>query len=76
VPAVKRSRAYGIVFVQAATAIAKITDDFVSRVQGLEVVLARRSNDTKCMRELAKAYDEYAYTGVLDEGEPAADAAR
>ena len=53
--------------VQAATAIAKITDDFVGRVQALEIVLARRSNDAKCMRELAKAYDEYAYTGILDD---------
>jgi hypothetical protein len=53
--------------VQAATAIAKITDDFVSRVQALEVVLARRSSDATCMRELAKAYDEYAYTGILDD---------
>ncbi len=52
--------------VQAATAIAKLTDDFVGRVQGLEIVLARNAGDTKCMRELAKAYDEYAYTGILD----------
>jgi hypothetical protein len=53
--------------VQAATAIAKITDDFVGRAQALEIVLARNSRDTKCMRELAKAYDAYAYTGILDE---------
>lgn len=53
--------------VQAATAIAKITDDFVGRVQALEIILARNSTDTKCMRELAKAYDAYAYTGILDD---------
>jgi hypothetical protein len=53
--------------VQAATAIAKITDDFVGRVQALEIMLARRSNDTKCVRELATAYDQYAYTGILDD---------
>ena len=53
--------------VQAATAIAKLTDDFVGGVQALETVLARSPNDTKCMRALAKAYDEYAYTGILDD---------
>jgi polysaccharide biosynthesis protein PelE len=53
--------------VQAATAIAKITDDFVGRAQALEILLARNSEDTKCMRELAKAYDAYAYTGILDD---------
>ena len=53
--------------VQAATAIAKLTDDFVGRAQALEIVLARNSGNTKCMRELAKAYDEYAYTGILDD---------
>lgn len=53
--------------VQAATAIAKLTDDFVGRVQALEGVLAGNPGDAKCMRELATAYDEYAYTGILDD---------
>jgi hypothetical protein len=53
--------------VQAATAIAKLTDDFVGRAQALEIVLAKNAGDTRCMRELAKAYDAYAYTGILDE---------
>jgi hypothetical protein len=53
--------------VQAATATAKLTDDFVSRVQGLEAHLAKSPDDVARMRQLAKAYDEYAYTGILDE---------
>jgi tetratricopeptide (TPR) repeat protein len=52
--------------VQAATAIAKLTDDFVGRAQALEVKLARDHRDTARLRELAKAYDDYAYTGILD----------
>jgi len=53
--------------VQAATAIAKLTDDFVGRVQSLEAKVSRAPDDTQRLRELAKAYDEYAYTGILDE---------
>jgi tetratricopeptide (TPR) repeat protein len=53
--------------VQAATAIAKLTDDFVSRVQGLEASLERAPHDAPLMRSLARAYDEYAYTGILDQ---------
>lgn len=52
--------------VQAATAIAKLTDDFVARVQALEAMVARAPGDAARLRELAKAYDEYAYTGILD----------
>jgi tetratricopeptide (TPR) repeat protein len=53
--------------VQAATAIAKLTDDFVARVQKLEAHLAESPEDVVRMRQLAKAYDEYAYTGILDD---------
>lgn len=53
--------------VQAATAIAKLTDDFVGRVQVLEGELARSPGDARSTRRLAKAYDEYAYTGILDD---------
>ncbi len=53
--------------VQAATAIAKLTDDFVGRVQGLEARVADAPGDIERLRELAKAYDEYAYTGILDD---------
>lgn len=52
--------------VQAATAIAKLTDDFISRVQRLEVDVAAAPKDTSRLRDLASAYDEYAYTGILD----------
>jgi tetratricopeptide (TPR) repeat protein len=53
--------------VQAATAVAKLTDDFVGRMQALEIVLARAPQDPERVRKLAQAYDEYAYTGILDE---------
>jgi len=52
--------------VQAATAIAKLTDDFVHRVQSLEDSVARAPEDPALLRSLAKAYDDYAYTGILD----------
>lgn len=52
--------------VQAATAIAKLTDDFVHRVQNLEDAVARAPDDPNLLRDLAKAYDDYAYTGILD----------
>lgn len=52
--------------VQAATAIAKLTDDFVHRVRSLEDAVARAPDDPALLRDLAKAYDDYAYTGILD----------
>ncbi|MCW5770947.1 MAG: hypothetical protein KIT16_04865 [Rhodospirillaceae bacterium] len=52
--------------VQAATAISKLTDDFVARVQGLEAAVAAAPRDSARLRDLAQAYDEYAYTGILD----------
>lgn len=52
--------------VQAASSIARITDDFVRRVQGLEAILAAKPRDVTALRNLAQAYDEYAYTGILD----------
>lgn len=52
--------------VQAATAIAKLTDDFVHRVQALETAVARAPDDKMLLHDVAKAYDDYAYTGILD----------
>ena len=52
--------------VQAATAVAKLTDDFLDRVQTLEAAVAAAPRDSKRLRNLAQAYDEYAYTGILD----------
>jgi tetratricopeptide (TPR) repeat protein len=52
--------------VQAATAITKLTDDFVGRAQALEAAAAQAPGDAARLRALAKAYDEYAYTGILD----------
>lgn len=69
-PVLKAARAdvNAEVRVQAATAIAKLTDDFVGRVQALEAEVARAPSDAPLMRKLAKAYDEYAHTGILDQG--------
>jgi tetratricopeptide (TPR) repeat protein len=52
--------------VQAASAVAKLTDDFVGRVQALEAAVAAAPHESKRLRDLAQAYDEYAYTGILD----------
>lgn len=52
--------------VQAATAVAKLTDDFVRRVQSLEAQHRRRPDDREAHRRLAEAYDDYAFLGILD----------
>jgi hypothetical protein len=52
--------------VQAATAITKLTDDFVDRVRALEAAVAAAPDDLRLLRELAGAYDEYAFAGILD----------
>lgn len=52
--------------VQAATAVAKLTDDFVRRVQSLDGQYRRRPEDRAALRRLAEAYDAYAFLGILD----------
>lgn len=52
--------------VQAATAIARLTDDFLKRIQRLEDLLADDSEDIDIRERLAQAYDDYAYSGLLD----------
>jgi polysaccharide biosynthesis protein PelE len=52
--------------VQAATAVAKLTDDFVRRVQALDAQHRKRPEDRAALRRLAEAYDDYAFLGILD----------
>jgi len=52
--------------VQAATAIARLTDDHLKQIQKLEDRLARFTDDLDTREALAKAYDDYAYSGLLD----------
>lgn len=52
--------------VQAATAIARLTDDFLKRIQRLEDQLAVDNEDMEVREALAQAYDDYAYSGLLE----------
>jgi hypothetical protein len=53
--------------VQAATALAKIERDFMMRYIKLENTLKQLSNNNPLKIALAELYDDYAYTGLLDE---------
>jgi hypothetical protein len=52
--------------VQAATAIAKLTDDYLKRLQKLEDRAAEAPNDLETLEQLARAYDDFSYAGILD----------
>ena len=52
--------------VQAATAVAKIERDFMRKLERIEEARARKPNDPALIMALAKFYDDYAFTGVLD----------
>ena len=52
--------------VQAATAIARLTDDFLKRIQTLEDQLAGAPDDYEVRQKLAQVYDDYAYSGILE----------
>lgn len=52
--------------VQAATAIAKIEREFSVVLERIELARAMRPNDAHITLALAKFYDDYAFTGVLD----------
>lgn len=53
--------------VQAATAIAKIEREFTTMLERIELARAAHPNDAKIVLALAKFYDDYAFTGVLDQ---------
>lgn len=52
--------------VQAATAIAKVEREFASKLERIEMARAQEPNDPVLLLALAKFYDDYAFTGVLD----------
>ena len=52
--------------VQAATAIAKVEREFTTKLERIELARGERPNDPTLTMALAKFYDDYAFTGVLD----------
>lgn len=52
--------------VQAATAIAKVEREFAAKLERIEMARAKQPNDAQLTLALAKFYDDYAFTGVLD----------
>ncbi|MBN67474.1 MAG: hypothetical protein CMM94_07930 [Rickettsiales bacterium] len=52
--------------VQAATAVAKIESQFMRKLERIELARRKAPNNTHLLFALAKYYDDYAYTGLLD----------
>ncbi|MES2984660.1 MAG: hypothetical protein V4735_05685 [Pseudomonadota bacterium] len=52
--------------VQAATAIAKVEREFASKLERIELARVKEPGNTQLTLVLAKFYDDYAFTGVLD----------
>lgn len=52
--------------VQAATAIAKVEREFAAKLERIEQARSLQPNDPLLTLALAKFYDDYAFTGVLD----------
>ncbi len=52
--------------VQAATAIAKVERDFMTKLERIELARSKQPNNALLTMALAKFYDDYAFTGVLD----------
>ena len=53
--------------VQAATAIAKVEREFATKLNRIEQARVMMPNDPLLTLALAKFYDDYAFTGVLDQ---------
>ena len=52
--------------VQAATAIAKVEKDFTYKLERIELARVQQPHNAALTLALAKFYDDYAFTGVLD----------
>lgn len=52
--------------VQAATAVAKVEREFMTKLERIEEARAREPQNPNITMALAKFYDDYAFTGVLD----------
>lgn len=53
--------------VQAATAMALIEEEFMKRTLGIELAALTRPDHPETLKTLARHYDNYARTGILDE---------
>ncbi len=60
------SDANNTIRVQAATAIAKVEREFAAKLDRIEQARAMHPNDPLLTLAMAKFYDDYAFTGVLD----------
>ncbi len=52
--------------VQAATSVAKIENEFMKKLEKIEKARAKDPNNLYILYALARYYDDYAYTGILD----------
>ena len=52
--------------VQAATAVAKVERNFTTKLERIELARAKQPKNPMITLALAKFYDDYAFTGVLD----------
>jgi tetratricopeptide (TPR) repeat protein len=52
--------------VQAATAMARIEGGFLERTMEIDRRLAKNPADVAAVKEAARLYDDYAFTGILD----------
>ncbi|MCI5048759.1 MAG: tetratricopeptide repeat protein [Rickettsiales bacterium] len=52
--------------VQAATSVAKIESEFMTKLERIEMAREKEPNNLHILFALAKFYDDYAYTGLLD----------
>lgn len=52
--------------VQAATAVAKVEREFMAKLERIEEARAKDPKNPELNMALAKFYDDYAFTGVLD----------
>lgn len=52
--------------VQAATAVAKVERDFMTKLERIELARMKDPKNPNLNMALAKFYDDYAFTGVLD----------
>lgn len=68
-PAIKRalSDPSNAIRVQAATSMARIENQYLARSMEIEHVLRAQPNEPDVLIAVARHYDDYAFTGLLDE---------
>lgn len=60
--------AQNVIRVQAATAIARLENQFLEETWRLEAALKADAGNIEALTALARHYDDYAFTGLLDAG--------